>query len=69
MKCVISKGRGYKLQGGEATLQSVAWVMQATLATVLIPGQGLMPKWTALPRVKCDKQEGFSPAWTLVRVS
>lgn len=47
--------------------ETAAWLMQATLDVVCPLGQELMPKGTAWPRVVCDKQEGFSPAWTLVK--
>lgn len=61
------EGYGNKFQEREATLQSAAWLTQATLDAVRLLGQGLMPKGTAWPGIECDKQEGFSPAWTLVK--
>lgn len=61
------EGYGNKFREREASLQSAAWLTQATLDAVCLLGQGLMPKGTVWPGIECDKQEGFSPAWTLVK--
>lgn len=67
MNCVLRKVTVTDFGKEKPLCNLAAWLTQATLGAVRLLGQGLMPKGTAWPGIECDKQEGFSPAWTLVK--